>query len=179
MVRAALIACLVAASLCACGPSVEEGATRRVAQEGRAGVVVVEGMEVFEDGKWRKSGPFTFRNDEGVVIAEGSFLHGLEDGLWVQTVEDGSVGKGRMREGSRVDQWKWYHANGKLQDVGEYDRGVRTGLWRSYRTDGSRMREAEYENGEMHGRVTFFGPDGKTIDTERSGRYVRGKRKGD
>ena len=46
----------------------------------------------------------------------------------------------------------------------------------SRRDDGTLLREAEYERGELHGRVVWYGPDGSTIDYERSGIYRRGKR---
>ncbi len=152
----------------ACGPTTPEGETRPMLREGRAGIVVLEGTEAFSDGEWRKHGDFIFRDDRGSEIARGSYIDGLEEGAWSQTLEDGSRAQGQMSKGSKTGEWRYLHANGTAQDVGHYDRGLRTGVWLSFRSDGTKLREGVYENGELKGEATFYLPDGKTVDRARS-----------
>ncbi|MEM9379089.1 MAG: hypothetical protein AAGB93_03995 [Planctomycetota bacterium] len=160
------------------GDDGEEGATRPFQSEGRAGIVLVEGTERYSRGEWRKHGEFVFRDDRGEVVSRGAYVDGLEDGPWEQVYEDGAVGRGAYVKGERTGPWTTHHRNGQPQDVGSYERGMRAGLWVSRRDDGTLLREAEYVDGELGGRVAWYGPDGTTIDYERSGRYRRGKRVG-
>lgn len=156
----------------------EEGATRPFRSEGRAGIVLVEGSERYSRGEWRKHGDFVFRDDRGDIVSRGAYVDGLEEGPWEQVYDDGATGRGSYVKGDRSGPWTTHHRNGQPQDVGSYERGMRVGLWVSRRDDGTLLREAEYAKGVLSGRVVWYGPDGSTIDFEKSGRYRRGKRTG-
>lgn len=181
VVRAAALTSLAlvgaAGAFLACGPSAREGETRPLVREGRAGIVTLEGAEVFSDGEWRKHGEFVFRDDRGEEIGRGRYVKGREEGPWTQRFEDGSYGEGEFSDGTRVGEWRYFHRNEALQDVGRYDRGFRTGTWRSFRSDGTKLRVAEYLEGELHGQVTWYLPDGETIDRSKSGEYRKGERR--
>lgn len=166
---------VIAMGLPGCGPSHEQGETRPLRKEGRAGLVSVEGAEQFQDGEWRKHGKFVFYDDSGEEISRGAYKNGLEDGPWTQRYEDGCRGVGAYAEGLREGPWRTFHRNGNLQDKGEYEAGLRTGLWLSYRDDGSKLREAEYSGGKLNGRVTYFKKDGRTVEPARSGTYEDGE----
>lgn len=174
-VAATVLAACAAVAACG-GDAGTEGETRPFRREGRAGLVVVEGTETYRDGAWRKHGDFVFRDDLGDVIARGRYENGLEEGPWEQVYEDGASGRGSYAEGKRTGTWRTFHRSGSVQDVGAYDDGLRVGRWVSRRDDGTLLREAEYERGQLHGRVVWYGPDGSTIDYERSGVYRRGER---
>lgn len=175
LVRAALILAVGAGTL-ACAPDTREGTLRRLREEGRAGIVTVEGRERFSDGEWRKHGSFVFRDDRGEVTTTGSYENGLETGPWSETYEDGSKGRGNYADGSRTGEWKTFHPNGAEQDSGAYDRGLRTGPWISRRPDGTLLREARYREGELNGEVVWYGPDGRTWEPQRSGIYEDGEK---
>ena len=158
-INLALACCVVilALSKVSCGPSTADGTTRPFSKTSRAGVVSVEGTEIFQDGEWVKHGAFVFYDDAGDEIARGSYKDGLEDGPWRITYEeDGATGVGSYLDGSRTGLWQTFHSNGKLQDTGEYERGLRTGLWISYKRDGTKLREARYEGGEVVGEPVWF-----------------------
>lgn len=172
-------AILLALALGACaGESAEEGATRPLTQEGPNGVLTAEGTERYEDGSWVKHGPFVFRDDRGEVVSTGSYEGGLEVGPWEQRYEDGSRGEGSFRAGRRSGPWRTFHPNGAAQDAGSYEDGLRVGEWTSHRADGTLLRRATYAEGQLEGPVTYFGPDGRTVDRERSGLYRAGERVG-
>ncbi|MEE2940530.1 MAG: hypothetical protein VX460_09115 [Planctomycetota bacterium] len=175
LVRAALILAAGVGAL-GCGPDTREGTLRRLREEGRAGIVTVEGRERFSDGEWRKHGEFVFRDDRGEVTATGSYADGLETGAWMETYEDGSKGRGNYAAGSRTGEWRTFHSNGSPQDSGVYDRGLRTGLWISKRPDETLLREAEYREGRLNGEVAWYGPDGLTLERRRSGVYRDGEK---
>lgn len=179
MIRAlrlrSLLVPVAAAAALACGPNIAEGTSRPARMDGRAGVVRMEGTEVFLDGEWRKHGAFTFRNENGDVTDEGRYANGLETGPWRQVYADGSVGRGSFFEGERVGPWDTFHPNGKAQDSGEYVAGMREGPWTSRRADGTLLREAVYEDGVLNGLVTWYLEDGRTVDATRSGVYEDGE----
>lgn len=154
-----------------CGPETEEGSVRPFVREGRAGLVIVEGSEIFQGGEWLKQGNFIFRDELGEEIAKGAYEAGLEEGPWQQRYEDGSTGVGSFKAGEREGMWRTFHKNGKLQDTGLYSEGLRTGRWASLRPDGTRLREAEYVAGKKEGPVTWYLKDGTTVDKNRSGTY--------
>lgn len=162
---------LVFSAFTGCSPQTPEGTVRPFTREGRAGLIIVEGSEVFREGKWVKHGPFVFRDELGEEISRGTYVNGLEDGPWTQRYEDGSRGVGSFVNGEREGQWRTFHPNGKLQDAGEYSKGMRTGRWVSLRDDGTRLRTAEYVDGKKEGKVTWYRKDGATVDAKRSGVY--------
>ncbi len=146
-----------------------------MSREGRAGLVSVQGSEVFRDGEWVKHGEFVFYDDGGEEISRGSYKNGLEDGPWTQKYEDGCTGVGSFQDGTQSGPWKTFHRNGSLQDSGSYERGMRTGTWLSFRKDGTKLREAQYKDGVLNGQVTWYAKDGVTVDKNRSGVYVNGR----
>lgn len=173
---AALLAVLACAGLPGCfGSSVEEGTQRPLSQRGKNNVLTAEGVEEFVDGEWRKHGPFTFRNERGEVISEGSYKMGLEDGPWIQTYADGARGKGSFVAGKRSGRWDTFFANGAPQDSGTYTDGRRSGQWTSRRSDGTLLRKATFVDGELNGPTTYFLPDGQSVDTARTGIYRDGE----
>ncbi|MEM8709706.1 MAG: hypothetical protein AAGG01_02040 [Planctomycetota bacterium] len=178
---AAAIVALTGASIAglsafpSCAPRTPEGTVRPFVREGRAGLIVVEGSEVFEGGEWLKHGPFVFRDELGEEISRGRYVKGLEDGPWTQRYEDGSKGVGAFVNGEREGRWQTFHPNGKLQDTGAYQRGLRTGTWVSLRDDGTRLRSAEYVEGKKEGQVTWYLKDGTTVNRKRSGLYRNDK----
>ncbi|MEM9803006.1 MAG: hypothetical protein AAGA20_21965 [Planctomycetota bacterium] len=175
MVRPALSAALALVASCA-GGGADEGDTRPLETRASADVFV-EGTERYSDGAWRKHGSFVFRDERGSVLAAGAYVDGLESGPWEETYDDGSTGRGAYRDGQRSGAWETFHSSGSSQDRGRYENGLRSGTWISRRDDGSLLREAEYARGALDGRVVWYGPDGRTIDVERSGVYRDGERR--
>ncbi|HEX7814310.1 hypothetical protein [Dyella sp.] len=67
-----------------------------------------------EDGKhWVRHGFFVAYSEEGVVLSEGYYEHGLEQG-----------------------EWKDFHANGQIAAHGFYDKGKEVGEWKFWMADG-------------------------------------------
>ena len=173
---ATLLVVLAGAGLSGCsGASVEDGTERPLTQYGKNNVLTANGAERFEDGAWHKHGQFTFRNERGEIVSEGSYEMGLETGPWTQVYEDGARGEGSFLAGQRSGPWATYFPNGVPQDSGAYKEGRRTGEWTSRRKDGTLLRKAMFVDGKEHGPVTYFSSDGQSVDRQRTGIYRDGE----
>lgn len=144
-----------------------------------SGVTTLEGTEVCFDGEWKKHGEFLFRDGRsGEVTAQGAYDRGLENGPWIQILENHVRGEGSFRAGERHGTWTYTFENGRVQEQGSYEDGRRVGRWLAHRVDGSLFRDAMYAGGELNGEVRVFEKDGRTLDAEASGRFVDGERVG-
>ena len=74
---------------------------------------------------WVRHGLFVAYSETGVVLSEGSYVHGKEHGLW-----------------------RDYHPNGQLAAEGQYVHGNEEGLWRFWNEQGAEERPTEYERGQ-------------------------------
>ena len=73
-------------------------------------------------------------------------------------------------------EWKIYHENGKLKEVGNYSDNSEIGEWKEYDIDGNITNTREYLNGRpFKGRFKFeFYLDGYLIEN-----YIEGKKTGE
>ena len=76
------------------------------------------------DSSGLKQGPWKIYEDD-VLVAQGTYLDGNPDGLWIY----------------------WYE-NGQKKEEGNYTKGVRTGMWVEWYRDGETMWKGEWENGK-------------------------------
>ncbi|PPK84269.1 TonB family protein [Neolewinella xylanilytica] len=87
------------------------------------------GHVTFADKKMRvNNGPARKWFDEGGLRSEVTFVHGLEEGIYVD-----------------------YHRNGAVASTGTYRRGQKTGTWLHYRNDGTLYKSANYRAGKLDG----------------------------
>ncbi|MEI6947930.1 hypothetical protein V9K67_12100 [Paraflavisolibacter sp. H34] len=68
-------------------------------------------------------GPYVNYDEQGRVKDSGHYTDGLKDGLWTETLADGTThASGLYNHGVRSGQWKFYNAEGKLLYTEQYDR---------------------------------------------------------
>lgn len=87
---------------------------------------VVRGRGQIVDGL--RDGPWTFFDDNGQRLSEGSFREGREDGAWVFFHPNGQLAsKGAFENGEREGRWLFFKPNGTddAQRSGLYRAGVR------------------------------------------------------
>lgn len=96
----------------------------------------------------RLDGEFKRFNNQGNLIEEGEFKHGMKTGIWK----------------------KWNTA-GVLQRTEQFREGVYHGLVSYFDQDGKPISTERYSKGELHGTTTIFQPDGSIIETK----YKRGE----
>jgi len=89
-----------------------------------------------------KQGPWEIYADS-LLIASGSYVDGLPDGLWTT----------------------WYK-NGQMKKEGHYIAGVKNGMWIEWYDDGEIMWKGEWENGnrliehlDFKAKISFVGHD--------------------
>jgi antitoxin component YwqK of YwqJK toxin-antitoxin module len=77
-----------------------------------------------DGSRWLRHGLFVEYSESGVVVSEGSYVMGKEQGLW-----------------------RDFHPNGQLAAEGMYDNGLEEGVWQFWNDRGELDRSATYENG--------------------------------
>jgi uncharacterized protein len=133
--------------------------------------------EYSEDGKIIAG--FIF--DEGKKVAEGiTGRDGVRNGPWKDFYPGGQIkAEGIYEEGVRTGKWTFYHLNGNVEQVGEYDgQGRPVGRWEWYYPSGNLLREEQYIKGQADGMMTEYREDGSIIaegdfiDDEEEGPWV-------
>lgn len=71
--------------------------------------------------------------------------------------------KGEMKEGKRIDSWKCYYENGKLQTEGNYTADLKEGYWKLYHTNGKLAGEGNYEKDHEKGKWKFYDEEDKLM----------------
>ncbi|MFH0895832.1 MAG: hypothetical protein V2A54_15460 [Bacteroidota bacterium] len=127
------------------------------------------------DGKVTSSTMFK----EGVIIAEGVVDNaGFRQGLFKEFYETGELlAEGYYKDNKRVGEWKYYHKNGKTEQVGKYGNAEKPqGLWKWYYPSGNLRREESFERGLEEGVMKEYS-DTNTVIIE--GNYVEGLKDGE
>jgi hypothetical protein len=121
-----------------------------------AGVVVADGLfiEWHDEEHIRrrgmnenglKTGQWTEYDPQGVLVSQGTYVEGLEEGIWT-TYEGGRAkSEGRFVRGKEVGQWMYWTSDGGSL-TGEWVNGRRDGLWREYDSEGRVVRERFYRD---------------------------------
>lgn len=144
------LAALPLIALVACGePSPREGQTR-LHRESYAGsdALRAELHQVWSAGAWRNDGAARFFDPEGRLTHAGTYLDGLETGVWQEFAPDGSLGEGPYVDGQRHGEWT-YSAKARdgkrpVVERGRYTAGQRTGVWKRWDTAGTPLPDRSY-----------------------------------
>lgn len=137
---------------------------------------VAEGIqkEFSEDGKLLNAKVYVDGNltSEGIIDTAGQ-----KQGPWKEYYPNGVVkSKGSYLNGKRVDEWTFYFANEKTEQIGKYDKkGKAQGPWKWYYESGNILREENYRNNQQDGLMTEYSDSGKVIT---KGEYLDGLKEG-
>jgi uncharacterized protein len=137
---------------------------------------VPEGVrkEFAADGEIERS--FILKN--GQVIGEGLITEkGEKDGFWKEYFDSGKLkAEGNYKKDIRTGQWKFYHRNKQLEQIGQYDdTGKFIGEWKWYYENGSLLRKEFYRNGLADGLMTEYDPQDNIVA---EGDYINGLENG-
>ena len=130
------------------------------------------------DKQGRRQGHWVRTDKDGSKIYEGTFVDGLETGVFTYYYHDGSV---RMRntytEPGRICSHEAFDEQGHLLATGTYNQRNRDGQWKFYNENGRLVKEAEYKMGVKHGLHVIYTAKGDTAevthwsDNHRNGRW--------
>ncbi len=151
------------------------------------------------EGVWRSYSP------EGWLDSEGEYRNGLQADVWVYydkykkvmkkfTMKNGMIdgpcwiynqgrlaGEGVMNglahDPKKNGNWKGYYRNGRLKYEGVFAMGQRTGRFTEFYSTGKVKGTGDYIIDKRNGNWVFYGKDGVTVDTAKSGQYINGKLK--
>jgi len=137
---------------------------------------VPEGVrrEYDESGKIKKA--YIFK--EGIITGEGIMNDkGIKEGAWKEYFPDGKLrAEGLYDDGNRTGEWKFFHRNGSVEQIGHYNRDGRPdGLWQWFFASGEIRIEENYFDGYFDGYMVEYDDDGKIL-TE--GEYIEGYEEG-
>lgn len=83
------------------------------------------------------------------------------------TYEDGiSKRTGDLKNGLNHGTWTWYFPNGKVQMIGDFEKGKRVRLWRAYDSLGVLRTESSYFENKLNGKMILFSAKGDTISVK-------------
>jgi uncharacterized protein len=103
---------------------------------------------------------------DGTVVGRGAVDSARNRrGIWAEYHHTGEFrAKGTYKDGSRIGEWEFFYASGKLEQKGKYDKkGRAQGIWKWYYENGPLMREELYVNGKREGQMTDYDEEGKII----------------
>ena len=83
--------------------------------------------------------------------------------------------EGNYENGTKKDEWVYYHENGNIEQKGFYINGRPHGIWKWYYESGNLLREEEFENGKENGFLLEYSDSGKIIT---KGSYTDGVKEG-
>ena len=81
-------------------------------------------------------------------VAEWCERNGQRDGSYRLFISGKLVREGQYEKGSLSGEWKRYHSNGRLKDIGFWRENKPEGLWRFFGEDGTMVREIRFEDGK-------------------------------
>jgi len=115
---------------------------------------------------------------EGKLIASGITREdGVRNGAWKDYYSDGKLkAEGNYKDGKMIGKWNFYHVNGKIEQIGEFDKqGRPVGKWLWYYPSGNLLREEHYIGGKADGMMSEYSETGDLIA---EGDYIDGEEEG-
>lgn len=112
------------------------------------------------------NGPVIFKHYNGKVMAEGSYLHYMLEGVYKTFYFDGSLKSVAYYKKDKPDStYTEYFYDGVKKTEGQYKNGVKEGVWKYYYTNGKLSEEEPFTNGKLNGIDKLYNMDG-TLDKE-------------
>lgn len=120
-------------------------------------------MEQFlKDGKLH--GPATFYKEDGTILAQGWFVHGLQQGKTLYYHSSGQLhSRLRYLHGNHEGPQEYYYKDGTFKSVLSYSKGKLHGDILLYYPSGRKKRELHFINGKRDGMERMWSPEGQLI----------------
>ncbi|MBK8805114.1 MAG: hypothetical protein IPO21_00120 [Bacteroidales bacterium] len=114
--------------------------------------------EEYSTGK--KLGLSVEYDENGNVIAEGSYVEDFKDGSWNIVVGDNTE-KGIYKMGEKHGQWKHFYPTGEQRFVGNFTLGKENGKHKYFYSNGSEQLVSNYKSGKRVGKWIFYKETGE------------------
>ena len=117
------------------------------------------------DKQGRRQGHWVRTDKDGSKIYEGTFVDGLETGVFTYFYHDGSVRiRNTYTEPGRVCNHEAFDEQGHRLATGTYNQRNRDGQWKFYNESGRLVKEAQYKMGVKHGLHVIYTSKGDTAE---------------
>lgn len=128
-------------------------------------------------GESPADGPYRRLGAGDVVLAEGAFVAGVRDGLWIERYAGGSLrSRGTWRGGRRDGAWEWWYEDGTPKKSGSYRAEQPEGIWREWYRSGMLRSEGGWRDGAPEGEWREWHEGGELAGI---GRYRAGREDGE
>ena len=98
------------------------------------------------------------------VYAEGAFVDGMPDGLWVvHRGPHSDEERGIFERGVRTGRWCWWDEEGDILMKGEYRNGARVGHWYERNSKTGVATQGAFANGQKQGPWVEIDPEGRLL----------------
>jgi antitoxin component YwqK of YwqJK toxin-antitoxin module len=115
------------------------------------------------DKQGRPRGEWVWYYPSGNILREEAYLDGLLDGLTSEYSEEGIViAEGEFIEGE--EEGPWIYQYGDHREEGNYSYGMRNGVWKYYTSEGQLMFEGEFIEDNPNGKHVYYFDNGKVKD---------------
>ncbi len=123
-----------------------------------------------------KKEAIAFDYAEALISGEGAFAKGEPTGPWTYYDSLGRViAKGGFVDGERSGDWEWYHPNGKLKEEGAYIKGLEQGTYQFYHDNGNKSLTVTFKDGKLDGNYLSYNVYGSPLEKRT---YVNGDANG-
>ena len=106
-----------------------------------------------------RNGSYSFKGENGELIAQGSYINDKKDGIWREHIEYSDNSEGYVllyySKGIPDGTIEYYDSYGKIQIKGNYKAGEMDGEW-SYFGDKTVYMQKTYSRGELNGPSRYF-----------------------
>ncbi len=120
-------------------------------------------------------GTWIWYYDNGALWREEFLINGLRDGLVTEYDPIGIIiSEGEYYEGLEEGKWRYNIENHKIE--GTYSNGRRNGIWKHFYPNGQLGFEGQFIDDNPNGKHIYYWEDGKIKDEEN---YIMGRKEGD
>lgn len=106
---------------------------------------------------WKKEIQIKSHVEESGDIVKGVYVNGKKYGFWLTRFPTGSPKYERYYVGDRLHgPFIYYHENGKILEIGQYEMGSRNGVFKKYFSDGSMLDSGAYQHDKKSGIWEYY-----------------------
>lgn len=137
-----------------------------------------------------KSGFYKQYSEKGLILTDGQYASGKQDGLWTYNYPNGNnKAQGNFKDGAGSDisdvgiprngregKWTIQYENGKVMQEGNYLKGKRIGIMKAYYENGIMKEEESFLDDKLNGlRKVYFENGNKRLEDNYKNEKLNGK----
>jgi antitoxin component YwqK of YwqJK toxin-antitoxin module len=111
-------------------------------------------------------GPFERKDSDGKIILKGSFVEGLKEGEWLESLDNGGMVNLVFKNGKINGKIIYRDSLSRVVKEGFYENDEPTGKWNEYDKNGQVLEEYNFKRGKLDGIMTSYNQRGQLQSTK-------------